>query len=202
MIRVEMLLSAAPPGAEAVEAVALSYERRQKTRQRLVLEDGTEAALLLARGAVLHAGDLLQAENGRLIRVKAAPQPVLLVTAPDRLTLTRAAYHLGNRHTPVEIGTDYLRLEPDPVLHDLLIRLGAHVEERNEPFEPEAGAYGGGHRHGHNESFAEDHALAQALYLEHSLPDSPPHGDTRVHDAEHEHRHPFRPEHPTYPESP
>jgi urease accessory protein len=178
MVRVETLLSAAPPGAESVEAVALSYDRRQKARQRLVLDDGTEVGLLLARGTVLHAGDLLQAENGRLIRVKAACQPVLFVTAPDRLTLIRAAYHLGNRHTPVEVGTDYLRLEADPVLHDLLIRLGAHVEERHEPFEPEAGAYGGGHRHGHDASFAEDHALAQVLYHEHSQPDPPPPEDT------------------------
>ncbi|HEY0791420.1 MAG TPA: urease accessory protein UreE [Chthoniobacterales bacterium] len=177
MIRVENLLSAAPPNSAPVDAVALPYELRQKPRQRLVLNDGTEIALWLTRGTVLHADDLLQAEDGRLIQVKAACQPVLRVTAPDRLTLTRAAYHLGNRHTPVEIGTDYLRLEADPVLHDLLLRLGARVEEREEPFEPEAGAYGGGHRHGHSSSFAEDHALAQALYHEHSPPDptSPDH---------------------------
>jgi len=182
MIRVETLLSAAPPGAGPVEAVALRYELRQKPRQRLVLDDGTEVALLLARGTVIHAGDLLQAENGRLIRVKAACEPVLLVTAPDRLTLTRAAYHLGNRHTPVEIGPDYLRLEADPVLHDLLIGLGARVEHREEAFEPEAGAYGGGHRHGHSSSFAEDRALAQALYHEHSSPAPSPPVPTPVHE--------------------
>jgi urease accessory protein len=100
--------------------------------------------------------------------VEAAPQAVLVVTAPDHLTLTRAAYHLGNRHTPVEVGTDYLRLEADPVLRDMLVGLGTRIEERNEPFEPETGAYGGGHRHGGEETFAEDYALAQRLYDEHA----------------------------------
>ncbi|MDC6130092.1 urease accessory protein UreE, partial [Burkholderia gladioli] len=92
----------------------------------------------------------------------------------------RAAYHLGNRHTPVEIGLDTLKLEYDPVLADMLTRLGARVERVEAPFQPEAGAYGGGHRHGHDASFAEDYALAQQVYGEH-------HGHAHGHDHAHAH---------------
>jgi urease accessory protein len=99
-----------------------------------------------------------------------------------RLTLTRAAYHLGNRHTPVEVGADYLKLEYDPVLADMLKRIGATVEQVSMPFQPEAGAYGGGHKHGHDETFAEDYALAQQVFGEH-------HGHEHSHDHEHPHDH-------------
>jgi urease accessory protein len=168
MLRANTVLTAVPPGAAPAYVVKLAYDERRKARQLVTLDDGTELAILLPRGTVLCPSTLLQADDGRLIRVEAAPQAVLVVTAPDHLTLTRAAYHLGNRHTPVEVGTDWLRLEVDPVLRDMLVRLGTRVEERNEPFEPETGAYGGGHRHGGEETFAEDYALAQRLYDEHA----------------------------------
>ena len=104
---------------------------------------------------------------------------------PPTLTLTRAAYHLGNRHTPVEVGADELKLEADPVLEDMLKRLGAQVEHATLPFQPEAGAYGGGHRHGHDETFAEDYELAQRVFEDH-------HGHDHDHDrsdAHHGHAH-------------
>ena len=166
------MVSSAPAGAVPACTVSLAYDQRRKTRQLLTLEDGTELALLLPRGTVLQHGSLLAADDGRLFRVEAAPPPVLVITAApdDRLTLTRAAYHLGNRHTPVQVGPDYLRIELDPVLQDLVVRLGAHVEQQLLPFEPEPGAYGGGHRHGHEESFAEDYALAHSLFHEHASP--------------------------------
>jgi urease accessory protein len=108
------------------------------------------------------------------------------VRAPDRVTLTRAAYHLGNRHTPVEVGSDELKLEADPVLEGMLKRLGAQVERVELPFQPEAGAYsghsGGGHRHGHDETFAEDYALAQRVFDEH-------HGPAHDHGHAHGHSH-------------
>ena len=168
MLRANTVLNAVPPGTAPAYVVKLAYEERRKARQLVTLDDGTELAILLPRGTGLFAGAWLQSEEGPLIRVEAAPQAVLVVTAPEQLTLTRAAYHLGNRHTPVEIGADYLRLEADPVLRDMLERLGTRVEEQNAPFEPEAGAYGGGHRHGGEETFAEDYALAQRLYDEHT----------------------------------
>jgi urease accessory protein len=97
----------------------------------------------------------------------AAAEPILFVTASDREKLTRAAYHLGNRHIPVEIGSGFLRLEADPVLKEMLQRLELSVEEKKEAFNPESGAYGGGHRHGHDESFSDDYRLAQEAFYEH-----------------------------------
>lgn len=182
MLRADTVLAEAPPGAAAACVLRLAYDERRKARQLVTLDDGVELAILLPRGTVLHAGDLLRAEDGRLIRVEAAPQAVLVVTAADLPTLTRAAYHLGNRHTPIEIGAKHLRLEADPVLRDMLVRLGTRVEERNEPFEPETGAYGGGHRHGGEETFAEDYALAQRLYHEHAQPH--PHAHAHAHPDE------------------
>ncbi len=73
------------------------------------------------------------------------------VTCADQFELTRAAYHLGNRHVPVEIGDGYLRIAADHVLGDMLLGLGAKVRELEAPFEPESGAYGGGHGH-HDEA--------------------------------------------------
>lgn len=110
---------------------------------------------------MLRDGDMLVADDGGLVRVIAAPQDVLVVHAHDPITLTRAAYHLGNRHTPVEVAAGQLKLEADPVLEDMLKRLGAHVDHVTAPFQPETGAYGGGHKHGHDETFVEDYALAQ-----------------------------------------
>jgi len=131
---------------------------------------------------VLRDGDVLVADDGGLVRVVAAPEAVLYVRAKDGLTLTRAAYHLGNRHTPVEVGADYLKLEYDPVLADMLKRIGATVDQVSMPFQPESGAYGGGHKHGHDETFAEDYALAQQVFGEH-------HGHEHSHEHEHDPAH-------------
>jgi urease accessory protein len=137
---------------------------------------------------VLRDGDVLVADDGGLVRVAAAAESVLLVRARDRITLTRAAYHLGNRHTPVEVGDDWLKLEADPVLEDMLRRLGASVERATLPFQPEAGAYGGGHRHGHDETFADDYALAQKVFDEHhGHGHSNPHSHAHLRDEGHVH---------------
>ncbi len=162
--------------------LTLAFDARCKSRLAATLDNGEEVALLLPRGTVLRDGDVLVAEDGALVRVVAAAEEVLYVRAPNRLTLARAAYHLGNRHTPVEIGDDFLKLEYDPVLADMLKRLGATVDQVSMPFQPETGAYGGGHKHGHDETFAEDYALAQQVYGEH-------HGHAHSHDHEHGHSH-------------
>jgi urease accessory protein len=131
--------------------VALPFDRRQKSRLRVTLQSGQEAALMLERGTILRGGDCLRAEDGRIIEVLAADQPVMDVTAADAPTLTRAAYHLGNRHVPLQVGDGWLRLEQDHVLKDMLLGLNVTVQELQAPFEPEAGAYGGGHRHHHDD---------------------------------------------------
>jgi len=162
--------------------LTLDFDARRKSRLAATLDNGEEVALVLPRGTVLRDGDVLVAQDGTLVRVIAAAEAVLMVTARDRLTLTRAAYHLGNRHTPVEVGAEYLKLEYDPVLADMLKRIGARVEQVTLPFQPESGAYGGGHKHGHDETFAEDYALAQQVYGEH-------HGHDHGHGHDHSHDH-------------
>ncbi|TAK46181.1 MAG: urease accessory protein UreE [Betaproteobacteria bacterium] len=128
-------------------ALRLAFEQRQKSRLRARLESGEEVGLVLPRGEILRGGDLLSASDGRIIEVIAQPEPLLHVECATPAALTRAAYHLGNRHVPVEVGDGYLRLAPDHVLQQMLRGLGASLREIEAPFEPEAGAYGGGHRH-------------------------------------------------------
>ncbi|EON13897.1 urease accessory protein [Pandoraea sp. SD6-2] len=172
----------AAPLARRAPALVLPFDARSKSRLRATLETGEDVALFLPRGTVLRGGDVLVADDGGLIRVEAAAETVLLVTAATALALARAAYHLGNRHTPVEVGDGYLKLEFDPVLRDMLLRLDVDVAEALMPFEPEAGAYGGGHKHGHDATFAEDFAIAQQVFHEH-------HGHSHDHDHEHDHSH-------------
>lgn len=177
-----------PPAKLAASLVAraptltLVYDARCKSRLAATLDTGEAVALVMPRGTVLADGDILVADDGSLVRVVAAAEAVLLVRAPDAPALTRAAYHLGNRHTPVEIGIDYLKLEADPVLESMLMRLGTQVERVTLPFHPEAGAYGGGHRHGHDATFAEDYALAQQVFAQR-------HGHEHSHDPRHDHDH-------------
>ena len=130
------------------DRLVLPFERRQKSRLRTRLESGMEVGLFLERGTILREGDFLRTEEGMLVRVVAAPEQVYLVRCESGLQLTRAAYHLGNRHVPLEIGDGWLKLKRDSVLRDMLLGLGATVSAAELPFDPEAGAYGGGHSHG------------------------------------------------------
>jgi len=131
--------------------LVLPFDLRMRSRLRTRLASGEEAVLRTERGAILRGGECLRAEDGRVVRVTAAPEKVMHVTCADQFELTRAAYHLGNRHVPVEIGDGYLRIAADHVLGDMLLGLGAKVQELEAPFEPESGAYGGGHGH-HDEA--------------------------------------------------
>jgi urease accessory protein len=144
MLLIEKRCDASLP---ASERLVLPFELRQKSRLRTRLESGKEAALFLERGAVLRGGDKLQADNGSIIEVIAAPERLLVVSARDPRELARAAYHLGNRHIPVEVGANQLKLEYDHVLEIMLRGLAVDITEAKGPFEPEAGAYGGGHQH-------------------------------------------------------
>ena len=134
------------PDAVASFTLVLTAEERTRSRHRFESEDGQAVFLRLPRGTVLRDGDLLQAEaDGSLVRVIAKPELVLNVTALSPQLLLRAAYHLGNRHVPVEITATYLRLSPDPVLQTMLLQLGMEVREAVLPFQPELGAYGHAH---------------------------------------------------------
>jgi urease accessory protein len=137
----------APPGTAATAAVTLTFDDRKKSRQRLVLDDGGEAALLLPRGTVLAEGDRLAGPEGLVVEVKGAPERLSLVRSDDPLALARAAYHLGNRHVPLQVLRGELRYQHDHVLDEMVRRLGLTVEEREAVFSPEGGAYLPAHEH-------------------------------------------------------
>ena len=158
----------APVLLKRAYSVSLEWDVRQRSRFDATDSQGRHLGVFLPRGTVVRGGDVLVAEDGSLIRVQAAAQPVLRIThCPEHGTafdLTRAAYHLGNRHVPIELQTDHLEIEPDPVLADLLRSLHLIVRAVQEPFEPEGGAYGQGallgHAHGHSHGDAHDHPHA------------------------------------------
>ena len=144
--------------------VLLNWDVRQKSRFDATDSSGRSLGVFLPRGTVVRGGDVLIAEDGSLVAVQAAPQPVMIVKACTEhgspFDLTRAAYHLGNRHVPLELQPDHLKLEPDHVLADMLRHMHLEVASADAPFEPESGAYAAGghdhHEHGH------DHAPAPA----------------------------------------
>lgn len=146
----------APVLVRRAPSVTLDWDTRQKSRFDFTDSAGRHVGVFLPRGAVVRGGDVLVLEDGSLLRVIAADQPVLVVTACSGhgtpFDLTRAAYHLGNRHVPIELKPDHLKIEPDHVLAAMLRSMHLDVAEANAPFEPEGGAYGstGGHRHGHD----------------------------------------------------
>lgn len=137
--------------AQADASLALPFEVRQKSRFRAALADGTEVGVFLPRGSLLRGGDLLRAGDGRVVRVQAAPEYVSSAATRDLLLLARACYHLGNRHVPLQIGDGWVRYLHDHVLDAMVAALGLEVRQEWAPFEPEAGAYDGGHRHHHHE---------------------------------------------------
>jgi urease accessory protein len=134
-------------GSQPRARLELPFELRQKSRLRAKLVSGEEVALMLPRGEILRGGDLLVASDGRVVEVIAETEKVLHVECDTQQALARAAYHLGNRHVPVQVGVGFLRLANDHVLELMLKGLGARVTPMQAPFEPEAGAYGGGHHH-------------------------------------------------------
>jgi urease accessory protein len=120
----------------------LTAEQRMRSHQRIKLETGEIVLLKLPRGTTLEVGDILQSEKNDLwVQIEAKPETVLTVRANSRLELLKGAYHLGNRHIPLEITEDYLRLNDDRVLEKMLIQLGLNVTREISPFYPETGAY-------------------------------------------------------------
>lgn len=166
-----------PPGepAEPSLTVELGYEQRRRARLRIPLPGGEAIGLLLPRGTVLRDGDRLQSEDGsRVLRVKAAPELVSRAATDDAHLLARAAYHLGNRHVPLQILPSSVLYPHDHVLDGMCRELGLRVDSARLPFEPETGGYGG-HGHSHDHGHGHDH--------EHG------HGHHHGHDHEHDHGH-------------
>ena len=125
--------------------MVLDWDTRQKSRFDTEDSQGRTLGIFLPRGSVVRGGDVLVAEDGSMVRVVAAPQPVMVVThCTDHGTsfdLVRAAYHLGNRHVPIELKPDHLKIEPDHVLGDMLRSMHLIVHGTKAAFEPEGGAY-------------------------------------------------------------
>jgi len=178
----------APVLLKRAPTVELDWDVRQKSRFSATDSTGRDLGIFLPRGTLVRGGDVLVAEDGSLVRVLAAPQPVLVITHCAQhgtpFDLTRAAYHLGNRHVPIELQPDHLKIEPDHVLADMLRAMHLIVTEQNLAFEPEGGAYatghGGGHSHGghgHDHHHGHDHSH------DHS------HGHTHEHGHAHDHIH-------------
>ena len=139
-----------PPNPDTLVTftLALTAEERTRSRHRFTTTDGKDLFLHLPRGTVLYNGDILADEsNSNFVKIVAKPEPVLTVFAQTPLLLLRAAYHLGNRHVPVEITPHYLRLSPDSVLQAMLTQLGLEIKAEILPFQPELGAYGNHNHH-------------------------------------------------------
>lgn len=168
-------------------SVSLDWDVRQKSRFETIDSLGRTLGVFLSRGTVIRGGDVLVAEDGSLIQVNAAPQEVLRITActihGSPFDLTRAAYHLGNRHVPIELKPDHLKIEPDHVLAEMLRAMHMTVNTVQEAFEPEGGAYssaGHSHEYGHGHDHAHhDH--------EHDHGHSHAHGHNNDGHGSHEH---------------
>ncbi|TXH91349.1 MAG: urease accessory protein UreE [Rhodoferax sp.] len=171
MLQVSKLLpqgqGLAPVLVRRAHSVELDWDVRQKSRFDATDSAGRRLGVFLPRGTVVRGGDVLVAEDGSLIAVRAAPQAVLKITHCSAhgtaFDLIRAAYHLGNRHVPIELQPDHLKIEPDHVLMEMLRAMHLIVTPVNEAFEPENGAYAtgghhGGHRHDHGHGGAHDHS--------------------------------------------
>jgi len=169
--------------------VSLDWDVRQKSRFQVTDSTDRVLSVFLQRGHVVRGGDVLVAEDGTLVRVEAAPQALLrITTCPQHGTpfdLTRAAYHLGNRHVPIELKPDHLKIEPDSVLADLMRSMHLIVNTVNEAFEPEGGAYGAHHGgSGHSHDHGHDHAQEERHDHSHAHASEPAHvhGPSCKHD--------------------
>jgi urease accessory protein len=129
--------------------LTLPFELRQKARLHTTLDNGDEAGLFLKRGETLRGGDILITESGEHIKVISADEEVSRVNSSDSHLLSRACYHLGNRHVPVEIHSTHIKYLKDHVLDHMIEQLGLTVLHEQSPFEPESGAYSHHHTHEH-----------------------------------------------------
>lgn len=135
------------PAPSRIERLVLSFHQRQKSRLKVMLDSGEEIGLILPRGTVLKEGDIISTEQGDLIQIVAAAETVSTIQANDAHLLLRIAYHLGNRHVPLQVEAGWLRYAHDHVLDDMVVLLGGQVSVTQASLHPEKGAYGGGHKH-------------------------------------------------------
>ena len=147
----EFITKTTVQNASPKTTLTLPLDRRKRSRQRVVLDNGEHAAILLPRGTSLQDDDMLTSTDGTVIRVKAARESLSRVASRDTLLLARACYHLGNRHMPVKISQYSLLYQSDHVIDSMIHSMGLEVTQVNAPFEPETGAFNRvtSHSHGH-----------------------------------------------------
>jgi urease accessory protein len=174
MLHAHSVIPAGQWSGEPVDSVVLDYDERYRRRFAMTGVRGLGFLLDLPEAVMLRAGDGLKLEDGGVVEVVAAPEPLAEIRAADAAALTRVAWHLGNRHLPTELTKRSLRIRRDPVIEEMARGLGAAVVAIDAPFNPEGGAYvraAGGHDHGHGDG--DDHA----------------HGDDHDHHHDHGHDH-------------
>ena len=181
MLRASSIVRHADLGRRiTIDTITLDRAARHRRRIAMTTDRGHEFLLDLAEATYLGHGDAIDIEGRGLVRIVAAPEALLEIHAHDGMALARIAWHIGNRHTPAEITGDAIYIQPDHVLEEMVIGLGAHVHPVQRPFEPEGGAYGGkgplakGHHH-HNHGGEHGHAHSHAHH----------HGSAHDHDHDH-----------------
>jgi len=139
------------PAAAAADHVLIDFDRRHRRRILLTTQSGAEILLDLPHAVRLRHGDGLALDDGTTIRVEARPEPLAEIHGHDDGEMIRIAWHLGNRHLPVQLIDDKIRIRRDHVIEDMVEQLGGHIDHIDAPFDPEAGAYAGGHQHSHDD---------------------------------------------------
>jgi urease accessory protein len=159
MLRATKIVPAGIWHGTPADVVRLDYDRRTRRRMALVGSGGLSFLLDLTKAPVLRSGDGIRLEDGRIVRVEAAPERLLEITCADEHALARIAWHLGNRHLATEIGDRVIHIRDDHVIAEMVRGLGAAVRPVERPFNPEGGAYGHGavHGHGHGHDHPHDH---------------------------------------------
>jgi urease accessory protein len=185
MLHAHSVIPAGQWSGEPVDSVVLDYDERYRRRFAMTGVRGLGFLLDLPEAVMLRAGDGLKLEDGGVVEVVAAPEPLAEIRAADAAALTRVAWHLGNRHLPTELTKRSLRIRRDAVIEDMARGLGATVVAIDAPFNPEGGAYvraaGGGHDHDHAHAHGDDH--------DHHHDHGHDHHDHDHHDHSHGHAH-------------
>ncbi|MER2491130.1 urease accessory protein UreE [Catenovulum sediminis] len=132
------------------DSITLDHDTRQKARIKTKTDNGQDVGIFVERGHPLKVGEVLKTECGQLIEVKGADEPVITASTDDWLTFSKICYHLGNRHTVLQVGERWVRFKPDHVLKELVEMYGLTTSDKAAVFEPESGAYGGHSAHSHS----------------------------------------------------
>jgi urease accessory protein len=191
MLRADRVIAAGAWSGAPADSVVLDFDERYRRRFVMTGVGGLAFLLDLREAAMLRGGDGLKLEDGRIVEVVAAPEPLAEIRAADALGLMRVAWHLGNRHLAVELMPKALRIRRDAIIEEMAKGLGASVIALEAPFNPEGGAYvkaeeaAHGHGHGHDDGHHHDHGHDHHDHAHHGHD----HDHARHHDHDRHHGH-------------